>query len=70
MARAPCLRSLPKFNFTGAPDKLSCITEGVETKGLTEKSLSTMAYGKPLPTKVLGGETTNTQQATLETKNP
>ena len=63
-----------KIFFTGQSDKLSCVTEGegqgVETKALMEKSLSMMAYGKPLPTKVLDSETTNTQQATLETKNP
>jgi len=57
-----------KINFTGMSDKLECSTEGVITEGITEKQLNTMAYGSPLPTKVLGVETVNTGQGTLEIK--
>jgi hypothetical protein len=60
--------------FTGQSDKLECVsvTESgeVKTEGITEKSLKTMAYGSPVPTKKVEPETANTAQATLETRNP
>ena len=67
-------QSVSKILFTGQSDKLACTTvteEGeVKTEGITEKQLATMAYGSPVPTKKVNPLTTNTSQATLETKNP
>ena len=63
-----------KVIFTGQSDRLACttVTEAgeVQTEGITEKSLNTMAYGSPVPTKKVNPLTTNTSQATLENKNP
>ena len=67
-------QSVSKVLFTGQSDKLACttVTEGgeVNTECITEKSLNTMAYGSPVPTKKVNPLTTNASQATLETKNP
>ena len=64
-----------KILFTGQSDKLECVVAGAEegaipSEGITEKSLNTMAYGSPVPTKKVNPLTTNTGQATLEAKNP
>ena len=63
-----------KVLFTGESDRSACTTvteQGeVQTEGITEKSLDSMAYGSPVPTKKVGPLTSNMSQATLEVKNP